>query len=216
MRHARAVLWMVFLAAPTAAQTTVYQCTAADGTVSFQDAPCPRRQHQRTLQMQTPPPPPAVAASAPIAPAPAPAATAPPVADDASRQRMPPPQLYQCQRATDGKTYVSRNGQPGAYLVPSGILSYAQPLADAYGGRGGGGASAPELNRGRVTPGMIGGTYVWVQDQCRPMTFGEICAHLQKAYDENDAKLRNAFRSDRGPFEQREKQLRSEMEACVP
>ena len=126
----------------------------------------------------------------------------------------PLPHMYACQNATNGKTYLSRNGNPRPYLAPFGVLgALQQPLGDVYG-RGGAGASAPELNRGRITGGLIANNYVWVQDLCRPLSRQETCEELQRAYDENAHKLKQAFDSERAPFEQREAELRAQLTNC--
>ena len=123
--------------------------------------------------------------------------------------------MYACVRATDGKTYTSNNGEPQQYQVPYGILGAGQlPLSQVYGGPGAAGASAPELNRGRVTPGLVANHYVWVQDQCRELTRAETCRALRDAYDENADKLRRAFKSDQPPLEQREQELRAQLRNC--
>lgn len=197
------------LAALPAGAATVYKCTGADGRVTFQDRPCPRAQRQDIVPLADP---------TPAAPAPPPQ----PVSDDRDSSPPPPspappppsaplPGLYACTRATDGKFYISRNGDPQPYLAPFGMVGMVQtPLA-----RGGaGGASAPELNRGKVTAGLVSDNYVWVQDQCRPMTFNETCHALQDDYDDNARKLRRAFKSDRPPLERRDEELRGQLANC--
>lgn len=212
MRRLRlALLLLLPLGVPAAGATTVYKCTGADGRVIFQDKPCARAQRQETIELADPapaaPPPPRPPAeerdtpAAPPAPQPVPAA--------------PLPQLYACTRATDGKAYISRNGQPEPYLAPFGMLGMVQlPLARVYGPGGGGGVSAPELNRGKITSGLVSSHYVWVQDQCRPLSFDETCRSLQDDYGDNARKLRRAFKSDRPPLEQRDEELRAQLTKC--
>jgi hypothetical protein len=123
--------------------------------------------------------------------------------------------MYTCLRATDGKTYLSENGDPQPYLVPLGMLAVGSPsLSQVYGPPNSAGGSAPELNRGRVTPGLIANNYVWVQDQCRELTRAETCRALRDAYDDNATKLRRAFKSDQPPLEQRDEQLRAQLRNC--
>ncbi|HET6553883.1 MAG TPA: DUF4124 domain-containing protein [Dyella sp.] len=206
------LLLLAGLAGPALAGTA-YQCTGADGRTSFQDKPCAPGQRQQTLQLDD---------SQPAMPAPAPAPsplpqkdidTAPPT--PAPEPVTPLPVMYACMRATDGKTYLSENGDPQPYQVPYGILGAAQlPLSQVYGPGGGGGASAPELNRGNVTPGLIARRYVWVQDTCRELTPGETCHALRDAYDEIETKLRRAFKSDQPPLEKREAILRAQLRNC--
>ncbi len=206
------LLLLLPLGAMPAVATTVYKCTGADGRVIFQDKPCARSQRQDTIQLadpgpSSPPPPQAADDRTEAMPAPQPAAPPAPGA--------PLPSLYACTRATDGKVYFSRNGDPQPYLAPFGVLGAVQmPLSRVYGPGGGGGISAPEANRGKVTSGMVSGTYVWVQDQCRPMSFDETCRALQDDYDDNARKLRRAFKSDRPPLERRDEELRAQLANC--
>ncbi len=201
---------LLLLSLPTVAGTA-YQCTDASGKLSFQDKPCGAQQRQQVLQLDnsqpyTPAPP--DTASAPAAAfIPPPPAPAPPAS--------PLPTLYACVRATDGKTYTSEQGDPQPYQVPFGILGAGSlPLSRVYSGPGAAGASAPELNHGRVTPGLVANYYVWVQDQCRELTRAETCRSLRDAYDDNEEKLRRAFKSDQPPLEQREQQLRAQLRNC--
>lgn len=195
----------------SAADSTIYECTGTDGRVAYQDRPCRADQRQRTLRVAgataAPPAPPAIA---PPPAAPPPAAPAP------SIPAAPLPVMYSCMRATDGGTYLSENGNPPPYQVPYGVLgAVQQPLSDVYGpDRGGAGISAPEANRGRVTPGLVADYYVWVQDTCRELDVDETCQALQDAYDANAHKLRNAFRSQRPPLERREAQLQAQLAQC--
>ena len=144
-----------------------------------------------------------------IAPSPAPPPDTPPA--------TPLPVMYTCIRATDGKSYLSQNGNPPPYQAPYGVLGVGQrSLAGVYGpDRGAAGISAPEANRGRVTSGMVANNYVWVQDECRPLDAAETCQALQQAYDENERQLRNAFKSQRPPLEQREAQLQAQLASCA-
>jgi hypothetical protein len=191
---------------------TVYKCVDAGGHVTYQGAVCPRTQKQQTMQLDN---------SAPAANPAAPAAVfkpdpvQPPPAQAPPPPSAPPPELYGCVSATDGKSYVSDNGFPQPYLAPFGILgSVAEPLASAYGGANGAGASAPEISHNQPSSALIGSNYVWVQDQCRELSPREACQALQDQFDENAHKLRNAFQSQRAPFEQREAQLKSQLAGC--
>jgi len=206
------ILILSVLISSSALGSTAYQCIGADGKVTFQDKPCAAGQRQQKIQLDdsqpSAPPPAAVpesrAVASPQAPQPRPAE---PVA--------PLPVMYICSRATDGKTYFSDIGNPPPYQAPYGVVGSAQlSLAQAYGPPNGGGASAPELNRGRVNPGMIANYYVWVQDACRQLTPGETCRALRDAYDENETKLQRAFKSDQPPLEKRERELHAQLQSC--
>jgi Domain of unknown function (DUF4124) len=206
-----ALVILAFAGLPATA-ATVYQCTAANGRVIYQDKPCPGTQRQQTLQLDDaqpvtrPPPAPALAATvaADTAPPPEPVEAPPPL-----------PLMYTCISATDGKTYLSDNGDPQPYQVPYGILGAGSlPLSQVYGPPNSAGASAPELNRGRIKPGLIANYFVWVQDQCRELTPQETCHALREDLDATETKLRRAFKSDQPPLEKREQALRAQLRGC--
>ena len=195
-----------------AAATRVYECVGADGPKVYQDTPCRAGQRQQTLQV---PDVPSIRPSAAL-PAPAPPASAPEPPPAEPAPSAPLPVMYACTRATDGKTYLSANGNPEPYLAPYGVLGAGQlPLSEVYGpDRGAAGNSAPESNRGRVTRGMVADNYVWVQDQCRQLDPGETCQALERARQENAHELRNAFQSQRAPLEKRDAELRAQLASC--
>lgn len=210
MNPLRALLAALLLCvgAPAAA-TTVYKCTAANGAVIYQGEPCAKTQHQQPIQLIDEGP-----AAVPVpAPDPTPV-TAPAPPPPAAAPAAMLPVVYGCIRATDGKAYLSNNGNPPAYQAPFGMLGAVQaPLGDVYG-LGGGGASAPELNRGKVTSGLVANHYVWVQDRCRELTPQETCSALQDEYDKNEHQLKQAFKSERAPFEKREAELQAQLGNC--
>ncbi len=120
-------------------------------------------------------------------------------------------------RATDGKPYVSRNGDPPAYRAPLGMLGAFQlPLSDTYGGKDATrrAASDPQLAHGRITPGLVAGHYTWVQDSCQPMSVAQICAYLGDELDATQDKIDKAFKSDRPPLERKAAMLRKDMAGC--
>lgn len=190
-----------------------YKCTAANGSVVYQDTTCAQGQRQERLDL------PQDSGPVPAPPTSAPDASAPPPVEPRAQASATPaatlPAMFVCLKATDGKSYLSDNGDPQPYLVPFGILGAAPaPLSQVYGPGGGGGASAPELNRGKTNPNLVGNNFVWVQDQCRPLSYSETCNALRDAYDDVERKLRRAFKSDRPPLEKREAQLLSQLTAC--
>lgn len=209
----RQLLFLLLLIPAPAMAGAAYKCTAANGAVLYQDTPCAKGQRQETLDLpQDLGPAPAPPTSAPYARAPTPT---PPPTPMPSRPAAPLPAMFTCLKATDGKNYLSENGDPQPYLVPFGILGAApRPLSQVYGPGGGGGASAPELNRGKTNPNLVGNNFVWVQDQCRPLSFSETCDALRDAYDDVESKLRRAFKSDQPPLEKREAQLLSQLTQC--
>jgi hypothetical protein len=187
------------LPAPTRADTTtVYKCSA-NGQVIYQGTPCAHGQQQQTMQLQddgpisTP-----SAASADDAPR---VAAAPPA--PAPLPSTPPSSMYRCTRATDGKTYLSSNGNPQPYYAPlamTGILPTS--IGQKFGGR--------------VSPNaaMVAGNYTLVQDQCQAMTPDDTCTTLRNQYDENEQKLSRAFKSDQPPLLQREQDLLAQLKHC--
>ena len=206
----RGLFFLLLLMPLPAMAGAAYKCTAANGATVYQDAPCAKGQRQEVLDLPQD-----------LGPAPAPPTSAPDVITKASIEPAAPapgaplPAMFVCLKATDGKNYVSENGNPQPYLVPFGILGAApQPLSQVYGPGGGGGASAPELNRGKTNPNLVGNNFVWVQDQCRPLSFSETCSALHDAYDDVERKLRRAFKSDRAPLEKRESQLLAQLVNC--
>lgn len=193
---------------------TVYKCSGAGGQVTYQDAPCARAQQQQTLQLPNDtsvpmPPTAAVSASAGTAVTDQ-HISAPPFVPSA-----PLPQLYQCMHAVDGNTYISSNGHPQPFLAPLGMLgALPTSLAQSYGQPGGAGISAPEANRGRITSGLVADNYVWVQDQCRPLSVPEICHELRDEYEQNARQLQRAFQSDQPPLQRRDSELQAQLTNC--
>src|ERR1700754_1270510 len=191
---------------------TVYKCQAGGQTI-YQQAPCARNQSQQTIQLQDSGP-----ANGQVAPMPGPpppreesVAPAPPPSP-----MVPPPVLFGCIRATDGKPYSSSNGNPEPYMAPLGVLgAVSQPLGDVYGSRNAAVASAPELNRGRGNAAAVAtSNYVWVQDQCRQLGPAEACRALRDDAEANQKQIRNAFKSERAPLEAKDAQLQAQLRGC--
>ncbi|HEX8776995.1 MAG TPA: DUF4124 domain-containing protein [Rhodanobacter sp.] len=182
---------------------TVYRCMGAHGEASYQSTPCPGAQHQQQITLDAPPapslPPPA---PAPPADAP-PAVTAPPPPPPAA----PIPVLYQCVRATDGKSYLSSNGAPPGYYAPLGIVSVPTSLGQQYN-------AANHMGRDPPNAAMVSGYYTFVQDRCRELDAEETCAALRKDWSENERRLGRAFKSDQPPLLRREAELRAQLQGC--
>lgn len=210
---------LLLATAPCAALAgQVYKCTDAHGHVTFQDAPCPTGTRQQPVQLpDVPPPRPAARMPLPATPPPAQSAPAPASSPPQPPSAPPPPPLYACERATDGSTYTSRNGQPQPYLAPFGMLGAIRgPLVGAYGGRDAArdAASDPQLAHGRITPDLIGSRYVWVQDRCRELSVEETCATLQDELDAAEQSISKAFQSDRPPLQRHADALRAQLAGC--
>ena len=205
MKHRGLPFLLLLSIAPAATATTVYKCTGHDGRVSYQGTPCPAAQRQQILQLSdrqpvAPPPSPAPAATVAASPAPPVEVAAPPPS-------IPPPTMYRCVRATDGKTYLS-HGQPAPYLAPLGMLGVVPTsLAQTYSG-------ANHMGHGKVTAGLVANHYTWVQDACRALGPQETCQALHDAWDDNEGKLRRAFQDDEPPLKRRRAELREQLSHC--
>lgn len=215
MRVQRTVMvcLLALLPATPIVAAQIYKCVGTDGRVSFQDTPCARQQQQQVLHDNNSP---AAAASVP-APVQRDAPT-PPRSPPASR---PPPipitLLFRCVRATDGKTYISGDGNPRPYRVPLGMIGGMGqlPLSQVYGGThaASAGISAPELAP-HASAALIGSNFTRVQDRCWQLNVQQTCVALQEQHDANAKKLRNAFDSDKPPLRKREAQLNRQMAGC--
>jgi hypothetical protein len=177
---------------------TAYKCTSAQGQVVYQGTPCKRDQKQQTLQLDDnePGPPPAQDDGSDAQQAAATPAPAPPVL------KTPPSMMYRCTRATDGKTYLSNNGNPAPYYAPlamTGIIP--TPL----------GQTSPHVT---ANAAMVASHYTQVQDQCQPMSPQDTCSELRSQYDDNEKKLSRAFKSDQPALQQRENELVAELSHC--
>jgi hypothetical protein len=197
---------------PIAAHAQVYRCTTANGSVAFQDKPCASGQQQKVMDVpgKSPPgyvpPPVATALPEPIASAfPAPVYVPPPA---------PLPVMYACVGAVNGKHYLARL-PPAPYLAPLGVMGYPpQSLSHAYGPHGGAGASAPELSKTRIGGPRIATGMTEVEDYCLPATQAEVCAYVQKQYDENEHALHLAMRSEQPPLARRAHELEDQLRNC--
>jgi hypothetical protein len=195
------------------AHAQVYRCTAADGSVGYQDHACARGQQQTILDV------PSRAAPGYVPP---PAATAPEIA--ASGASPPPvyvppapsplPAMYECVGAVNGNRYLT-SSPPPPYLAPLGVLGYPpQSLSRAYGAPGGAGMSAPELAKPRIGGPRVATGMTEVQDYCLPATRAQVCAYIQREYDANHRKLRMAMPHEQPPLERREQALQDQLRNC--
>jgi len=206
---------LALLASGVTPAETVYKCLAGSQVI-YQQTPCAKTQRQQTIQLADPAP--AATRSAPPSVDPAPngeTAQAP----DAAPHTMPdapPPRLYGCIRATDGTPYTRPDGNTEPYLAPSGVVGdFGGTLGEAYSGRNAAIASAPELNRGKGSVGVLtNANYIWVQDTCRRLSVAETCRVLRDEADASRKALRNAFKSDRPPLEAKDAALARQVAGC--
>ncbi len=123
--------------------------------------------------------------------------------------------MYACVGAVNGKRYLT-GSPPPPYLAPLGVMGYPpQTLAQAYGSPGGAGMSVPEVApKPRIGGPSIAAGMTEVQDFCLPAPKAQVCAYVQREYDENDRKLRMAMPHERPPYAQREQQLQDQLRNC--
>jgi hypothetical protein len=213
---AGALAFALALAAPAVRAQALHKCLSADGSIAYQDRPCP------TDSSELPRPPAAemrgLAPQAGAYPVPAPA-TAPGVPDPpaSSDAPAPLPALYRCETG-DGKRYVSSTATPRGRYVPLWALSDWPSIegpvgATPPGSRGVGGTTAPP---GGPRPGARAGWpatmaagYTWVQDRCYAMGRGEACAHWRAEIDRVGAARRIAFEAERATLDGEYRELRA-------
>lgn len=196
------------------ARAQVYQCTAANGGVSYQDRACAVGQKQKILDVPSRAPPGYVPPAPATVVAPGAAASTLPPQDYVPPAPSPLPAMYTCVGAVNGNQYLTRSPPP-PYLAPLGVMGYPpQSLSQAYGAPGGAGMSAPELSRPRVGGPRIATGMTEVQDYCLPATHAQVCGYVQHEYDDNHRKLRMAMPHEQPPLEQRERALQDQLRNC--
>ena len=212
----KAVLAIVIIACTVwcaDARAQVYRCTAANGSVSFQDHACARGQKQMVIDVPSHAPPGYVPPPAAVAPDVATSASPPPVYVPPAPS--PLPAMYECVGAVNGKQYLTQSPPP-PYLAPVGVMGYPpQSLSRAYGAPGGAGMSAPELSKLRIGGPRIASGMTEVQDTCLPATQAQVCGYVQREYDDNHRKLRMAMPHEQPPLEEREQQLQDQLRNCL-
>jgi hypothetical protein len=214
----RGILCLILLATSVCVEAAnVYRCTARDGSVGFQDRPCSDDQTQHQLELPDDPPLPARpdAASDPIAVDDA--SINVPLATVAPPAAYPPPDFFLCTRY-DGSRYLSEDGIGSRSAVPYGMLAGSgRSLADAYGGNGGIGVSAPGLRTAPSIPAAempLANTYVWVDDECHHAEPREACAYLRDQSDAVSRKLKRAFSDTAPQLRQEQVDLRERLRGC--
>lgn len=215
-----AVALVLAMAASTSRAQALHKCAAADGTIAYQDRPCPTdstelpRPSAADMRGLAPEP----GAYPRAAPAPAAATVAP---EDAVASRAPPlPALYRCASA-DGKRYVSSDPTPRGRYVPLWTLSDWPSIEGPVGApprSAGVGTTTPPP--GGPRPGARGGWpatmaagYTWVQDQCYAMGRDELCAHWHAEVDRVGAARRIAFEAERATLDGQYRELRGQYAA---
>ncbi|QCO66830.1 DUF4124 domain-containing protein [Luteimonas yindakuii] len=119
-------LLAILALAPVDAGNVIYRCTAADGTVTLQNAEaCPAGQRQQVIEVDVAPPLPAFVPAQPppglrVLPVTAvvpPADTTTPPDPIATAEPEPPPPLYQCTR-WDNERYLTEDAVPATRCRP--------------------------------------------------------------------------------------------------
>ncbi len=155
--------------APVAAQQgmTIYRCVDPAGAVTLQnDVPCPKGSQQTMRKVGALPTLPTLPSPAPVSPprpaTPPPAGPPPAIveAPSASRERTPPPPLFQC-RTWDDRDYLGDTAEPPATCVPLSTVGIDGSSALAAG-------SACEMR----------------QDACIAVPAEQLCAAWKKRLDE--------------------------------
>lgn len=195
----------------------VYKCTKEDGTLAFQDTPCAADQTETTIHLAKPP----RAQPAPVADAdlmePRDNPNKPLPAMHFTKSPTDLPELFNCVRAEDGTTYVSRDGSPPPHMVPLGILGGpSQSLASAYG-PGGIGVSAPGMRKtpiNRSPQAEVASDYVAVQDRCQPAPKEQVCIFLQQQYNEVQTKLQHASKEQQATLKPQQDELSQQLNGC--
>lgn len=213
--HRPWLLWLgglLLAGMPLFAHAQLYRCTTVNGSVAFQDQPCANGQKQTVMDVPSRSPPgyvpPPVATTMPAV-----ASTLPPPTY-VPPPPSPLPTMYECVGAVNGKHYLAHR-PPAPYLAPLGVMGYPpQSLSHAYRANGGAGMSAPEFSRPRIGGPRSATGLTEVQDYCLPATPAQVCAFVQKQYDETDHTLRLAMRSEQPPLEKRAQALQDQLRNC--
>jgi hypothetical protein len=184
---------------------SAYQCTRADGSVSFQDQPCTGAAKQQRLSLPGDPYVSPGAADEQNVEPDAPVTTNLPARVAAPAPRTPPPSFFLCSRY-DGTRYISQTGKGGGAAVPFGVLEDAQAFGPAHAAPGG-----PQISR---TAAATAGTYVWVDDRCHRAGPQEACAYLQSQLDDLLARIRSVSMDAEAPLKQQADELRERMHGC--
>lgn len=179
---ARALPALVLICcAGTASAQAIHKCRDAEGRVAYQDQPCPAE----SLPLPPIDAPPSVPYVPEVAGQRAPQASDAAAAAGGAPPPPPLPARYRCTRE-DGESYVSTDPSPPSRYVPAWVV----------------GATSTTSNL-RRTPAReawdrsVGGAYVLVQDRCRPMSRGELCAHWGERLDAARRSARSAFFDER-------------------
>lgn len=158
------VVLLGLLAPLSAASAQIYKCKLPSGVLSFQEKPCARGTHLKTIVVPTAPavsaPAAEISAAPPLAST-APAAAAPATAIPPSPPPLvlPPAPYYQCTRA-DGSRYYTASPLPRRYEVA------ASNVTD------------PAASLGPASPGKV-----WMEERCAEVPLSEACAWYQQQID---------------------------------
>lgn len=188
---------MLALAAPVAGAAGIHKCRDAEGRIAYQDQPCPAE--------SLPLPPIDAPPSAPYVPDVDgdPKAEVRPGAVDAGSAPPPPalPARYRCMRE-GGESYVSTDPSPPPRYVPAWVVGATSTSSNL-----------PRTPAREAWDRTVGGAWVLVQDRCRPMSRGELCAHWGARFDAARRGARASFFEERTALEQEVVDLRASLRA---
>lgn len=201
------VLAAFALAGPLPAATgndsvRIYRCTASNGAVSLQNAPCSGGREQ-VLDMQRPQDPPPRKQAAPSA-----SVSSPPPREVRIVTVTPPQPMYECVTA-DGERYTSDTDDGNPRWVPAWTLGYAP--ARARGGSDGGdrhGHGHGGGTRGVIVP--YGN--VQVRDSCHALPPREVCARLGDRRWELIRRYNSALQSEREALVREQRGIEARMD----
>lgn len=154
----------------------VYRCTAADGSVALQDAPCAKDTAQQLRTLKRPP----AGTPAPLPEAPAadtqalPPETALPESEPEPVAARP---LFEC-ITHDGHTYQNETGIGEMRWVPLWVLGL-DPNAPARTFQRTGATPAPPRSKPRAPASAPGGAALgagtWIRDTCYELSPAKVC-----------------------------------------
>ena len=190
------------LAAGAAEAVPIYKCRAPDGSLTYQDSPCPAGTEQPAPKIAPPP------MVVPPVPELATGGEPRPKQGDfqpAQERPPPPPALYRCYDGVTGKDSVTETPQQNLRYVP---LWTVVPSAGYFGAVTADVRAGQAPTGGGVSAGAYG-QYTAVQDHCYRMALEDKCAYWGQHVDEVRSQRRLAFKDRRGGLEQEEAGLRA-------
>lgn len=187
---------MLAALAGTADAQAVYKCRNADGSIAYQDQPCPGE--SLPTPALAPPPSDPWQPQAPVAPS-ADADAAETTFEPAPEPPPPLPRLYRCTRE-NGSDYVSADGNPPPRYVPTWVLGATTTRSNL-----------PRSEARTRWDAGVGGAYVAWQDRCVPLGRAALCAHWRAEFAERRKDAGRTFFAEREAAEADVEMLRGQL-----